>query len=386
MRGDRWVVGVQCHPERLESTPEEIDGLWADFMQAAEAAAPDGHRRSRGEDAEHACSWICPSRSCGSTSPIVPSRPTSTTSGPDTLAAARSHPLDARFAPVDDRPFDPGCLRRHLRRLRRPAHQGLADAAARPACLAVRQGAASCRAWSSTSATAAGAGGRSTGCCRPARALPTLVMDLRGQGSSWRSGDTPDPDAAEETGQYPGFATRGIAAPDTYFYRRLMTDSVRAVEAARAHPAGGPGARGRDGRLAGRRPDAGRGRPGAGPDAGPARRAVHVPLAPRHPDHRLRPVSRDRAAGARSTATQAERAFTTLDYHDGVNFAARSRTPALFSVAPDGRHLPALHDLRRVQPLRRSQGHRGLPVQRPRGRRDAAHGTQDAPPGRSSRG
>jgi gamma-glutamyl-gamma-aminobutyrate hydrolase PuuD len=36
-REDRWVVGVQCHPERLESTPEEFDGLWADFIQAVEA-------------------------------------------------------------------------------------------------------------------------------------------------------------------------------------------------------------------------------------------------------------------------------------------------------------------------------------------------------------
>jgi gamma-glutamyl-gamma-aminobutyrate hydrolase PuuD len=36
-RGGRWVVGVQCHPERSESSPEEIEGLWADFMQAVEA-------------------------------------------------------------------------------------------------------------------------------------------------------------------------------------------------------------------------------------------------------------------------------------------------------------------------------------------------------------
>jgi putative glutamine amidotransferase len=38
----RWVVGVQCHPERLDSTPEEFAGLWAAFLEAAtgfEAAA-----------------------------------------------------------------------------------------------------------------------------------------------------------------------------------------------------------------------------------------------------------------------------------------------------------------------------------------------------------
>jgi putative glutamine amidotransferase len=38
MDGERWVVGVQCHPERLESTPQEMEGLWADFIQAVEAA------------------------------------------------------------------------------------------------------------------------------------------------------------------------------------------------------------------------------------------------------------------------------------------------------------------------------------------------------------
>ena len=31
--------------------------------------------------------------------------------------------------------------------------------------------------------------------------------------------------------------TRGILEPETYYYRRLITDAVRAVEAVRAHPA-----------------------------------------------------------------------------------------------------------------------------------------------------
>jgi putative glutamine amidotransferase len=33
--GSRWVVGVQCHPERLESTPPEFNGLWTSFVEAA---------------------------------------------------------------------------------------------------------------------------------------------------------------------------------------------------------------------------------------------------------------------------------------------------------------------------------------------------------------
>jgi gamma-glutamyl-gamma-aminobutyrate hydrolase PuuD len=34
----RWVLGLQCHPERTESTPEELDVVWTDFILAASAA------------------------------------------------------------------------------------------------------------------------------------------------------------------------------------------------------------------------------------------------------------------------------------------------------------------------------------------------------------
>lgn len=59
-----------------------------------------------------------------------------------------------------------------------------------------------------------------------------LMMDTRGQGSSWSVGDTPDPDGGGP--QIPGFMTRGIERPETYYYRRLITDGVRAVDAARS--------------------------------------------------------------------------------------------------------------------------------------------------------
>ncbi len=42
--GDRWIVAVQCHPERIDSTPEEFEHLWEAFVGAARAfaaAAPD---------------------------------------------------------------------------------------------------------------------------------------------------------------------------------------------------------------------------------------------------------------------------------------------------------------------------------------------------------
>lgn len=66
-----------------------------------------------------------------------------------------------------------------------------------------------------------------------------LVMDTRGQGSAWGVGDTPDPDATGAPA-HPGFMTQGILDPATYYYRRVVTDAVRAIDAARSHPAVDP--------------------------------------------------------------------------------------------------------------------------------------------------
>jgi gamma-glutamyl-gamma-aminobutyrate hydrolase PuuD len=42
-RDDRWVVAVQCHPERTDSTPGEFEGVWEAFVRAAReaTAAPE---------------------------------------------------------------------------------------------------------------------------------------------------------------------------------------------------------------------------------------------------------------------------------------------------------------------------------------------------------
>jgi CTP synthase (UTP-ammonia lyase) len=41
-RDGHWVVAVQCHPERTESTPDEFEGVWEAFIRVArqEAATP----------------------------------------------------------------------------------------------------------------------------------------------------------------------------------------------------------------------------------------------------------------------------------------------------------------------------------------------------------
>lgn len=57
-----------------------------------------------------------------------------------------------------------------------------------------------------------------------------LVMDTRGQGASWRGGDTPDPGPDGAGPAIPGVLTRGVLDPYGYYYRRLFTDAVRAVE------------------------------------------------------------------------------------------------------------------------------------------------------------
>jgi gamma-glutamyl-gamma-aminobutyrate hydrolase PuuD len=41
-RDDQWVVGVQCHPERTESTPDEFEGVWRAFVRAASETAETG--------------------------------------------------------------------------------------------------------------------------------------------------------------------------------------------------------------------------------------------------------------------------------------------------------------------------------------------------------
>lgn len=61
-----------------------------------------------------------------------------------------------------------------------------------------------------------------------------LVMDSRGQGTSWGTGDTPD---TYTTGpQLSGQFTLGIESAENYYYRRYFTDASRAIDAAIAYP------------------------------------------------------------------------------------------------------------------------------------------------------
>jgi cephalosporin-C deacetylase len=158
-----------------------------------------------------------------------------------------------------------------------------------------------------------------------------IVMDTRGQGSEWGSGgDTPDPHGSGPAAA--GFLTRGIGHRTSYYYRRVFTDAVRMVDAARSLPFVDPNrvavtgisqgggislaVAGLSDGLVAVMPDV--------PFLCNFRRSVDI--APGRPFAEISTylgVHRD----------QERQVFDTLAYFDGVNFARRASAPSLFSVA-----------------------------------------------------
>ena len=74
-----------------------------------------------------------------------------------------------------------------------------------------------------------------------ARALPRVrLRDVRhghaGAGRDLVARRHADPGAGVSGAEHPGVMTRGIASPETYYYRRLYVDAVRAVETAATLP------------------------------------------------------------------------------------------------------------------------------------------------------
>jgi cephalosporin-C deacetylase len=70
----------------------------------------------------------------------------------------------------------------------------------------------------------------------PATGYAIFVMDSRAQGGAWSPGATGDPGAGVSGPEHPGVMTRGLGAPETYYYRRLYLDAARAVDTAAALP------------------------------------------------------------------------------------------------------------------------------------------------------
>jgi cephalosporin-C deacetylase len=157
-----------------------------------------------------------------------------------------------------------------------------------------------------------------------------FVMDTRGQGSAWSPGDTAD--AAGSGPQFPGFMTRGIESRESYYYRRVFTDAVRAVEAASSHP-----------RVDASRVGVTGGSQGGGialAAAGLCGRSVKVamPDVPFLCHYRRACTMVDSSPYSeigqylKTHRGRSQDVFATLAYFDGVNFAARITARTLVSV------------------------------------------------------
>ncbi len=164
----------------------------------------------------------------------------------------------------------------------------------------------------------------------PSAGFAYLVMDTRGQGSVWRRGDTPDiPNGANPSA--PGFMTQGILDPSTYYYRRLYTDAVRAVEAiktrsevdtSRIAVTGGSQGGGLSVSTAGLVSDVAVCMPDV-PFLAHFRRAVDItPRDPYTEIARYLTIHRDKI----------DTVFNTLSYFDGLNFAVRMKSQAYYSA------------------------------------------------------
>lgn len=164
----------------------------------------------------------------------------------------------------------------------------------------------------------------------PAAGYGYLIMDTRGQGFSLSGGDTPDPGATGPS--QPGFLTRGVHDPAEYYYRRLYTDAVRAIEAGRQLPGVDPA------RVIAKGGSQGAAIAIAAAALTPDLYAVqaHVPFL----QHFRRAVNMT-DAGPYAEITKylavhrekAEQTWRTISYVDGVNLAKRASAPALYSVA-----------------------------------------------------
>lgn len=164
----------------------------------------------------------------------------------------------------------------------------------------------------------------------PSAGYGHLLMDTRGQGSQYGSGGaTPDPVGSGPA--TPGSVTRGIESPETAYWTRLVTDAVRAVDAARALPGADP----RRTAIVGNSQGGGLAVAVSGlvPDLAAVMPSApffcHVPRALAITDadpysEIVRYLSVHRGAVAQT--------MRTISYLDGMHLARRATAPALFST------------------------------------------------------
>lgn len=156
-----------------------------------------------------------------------------------------------------------------------------------------------------------------------------LHMDSRGQGATWSQGVTPDTNGVGP--HVPGVMTAGIETAGDYYYRRLITDAVRLVDAvpeiavadsSRITVLGTSQGGGLALAVAGLSPHVGS-------------LVSYVPFLCDFPraitvtdDEPYKEISRYLAVHR----DKQEQVMHTLSYFDGVNFAKRATAPALFTT------------------------------------------------------
>ncbi len=154
-----------------------------------------------------------------------------------------------------------------------------------------------------------------------------VQMDTRGQGASWSVGVTPDRGSAAP--RVPGMMTAGIEHPERYYYRRLITDAVRCLEAA------GEVAAIDAARIAAYGISQGGGVALAATalSAIPRVLVAHVPFLCDFPRAVVITDADPYREVGRFLATHRDMAGHTLSYFDGVNFARRGDATAYFTAA-----------------------------------------------------
>jgi cephalosporin-C deacetylase len=165
----------------------------------------------------------------------------------------------------------------------------------------------------------------------PSAGYACFVMDTRGQGGEWGSGGG----TADEHGSHshhPGFMTKGIEDKESYYYRRVYTDAVLAVDSLRSLNVvdpkniivtGGSQGGGISLAVSGLVKDLFAVLPEV-PFLSYFRRAVEItPLRPYLEISKYLSIHRDKY----------EATFNTLDYFDTINFVRHASAPAYFSVA-----------------------------------------------------
>lgn len=155
-------------------------------------------------------------------------------------------------------------------------------------------------------------------------------MDTRGQGSGWSMGGTPDP--VGTTPSIPGMMTKGILDKEDYYYRRVFTDGVRAIDMLLEQPFVDPD------RIAVCGGSQGGGIALAVAGIDPRIQAVmpDVPFLcdfPRAVQKAVRDPYGEIISFLAQHRDKKANVFDTLRYFDGVCFARHAQAEALFSVA-----------------------------------------------------